>query len=87
MQIIIIVVLRSAYSRESYIVLLLPTSSNSITSLWMYRRTILGVVVALIISREKVSKWCTPSVKDGQTTAASAFHLLNKKLSVEKYLN
>ena len=86
MQIINIVVLRSVYSRECKIILLLPTTGNSISSLWVYGWTILSVVV-LIIVREKVSEWCTPSVEDGQTTAASAFHLLNKKLSVEKYLN
>ena len=45
------------------------------------------MIVALIIGGEKVSERSTPSVEDGQTTATSTFHLLNKKLSVEKYLN
>ena len=73
MQIINIVVLRSVYSGECQITLLLPTTGNSITSLWVNGWTILSVVV-LIIGREKVSEWCTPSVEDGQTTAASTLH-------------
>ena len=61
MQIINIVNLRPVYSRESKITLLLPTTGNSVTSLWMYGWTILSIV-ALIIGGEKVSEWCTPSV-------------------------